>query len=87
MQMMGSSTNCVRTRPPPAYNTSVAQMAARMHRLGRAHSHEGVTSTYYLRDDGDDDDGKYYLLNLFDVFKIFLLNNCLDDEDAQVSAV
>lgn len=56
MQMMGSSTNCVRTRPPPAYNTSVAQMAARMHRLGRAHSHEGVTSTYYLRDDGDDDD-------------------------------
>jgi len=42
-------------------------MAARMHRLGRAHSHEGVTSTYYLRDDGDDDDGKYCLLNLFDV--------------------
>jgi hypothetical protein len=57
MQMMGSSTNCMRTRPPPAYNASVAQMAARMHRLGRAHSHEGVTSTYYLRDDNDDDDG------------------------------
>lgn len=60
MQMMGSSTNCVRTRPPPAYNTSVAQMAARMHRLGRAHSHEGVTSTYYLRDDDDDDGNLIY---------------------------
>lgn len=64
MQMMGSSTNCIRTRPPPAYNASVAQMAARMHRLGRAHSHEGVTSTYYLRDDGDDDDGKLTKIKL-----------------------
>lgn len=67
MQMVGSSTNCVRTRPPPAYNTSVTQMTSRMHRLGRAHSHEGVTSTYYHRDDGDDDDGKlieykYYVI-------------------------
>lgn len=50
-----AGSNCVRSRPPPAYNTSVAQMAARMHRLGRAHSHEGTT--YYMRDDIDDDDG------------------------------
>ncbi|XP_050430519.1 rap guanine nucleotide exchange factor 6 isoform X2 [Adelges cooleyi] len=54
VQTVGS--NCVRSRPPPAYNASVAQMAARMHRLGRAHSHEGVTSTYYMRDDVNDDD-------------------------------
>lgn len=35
-----------RSRPPPSYSVA-AQMAARinLHRLGRAHSHEGVTSS------------------------------------------
>ncbi|XP_039275936.1 rap guanine nucleotide exchange factor 2 [Nilaparvata lugens] len=39
--------------PPPAYNVA-AQMAARLHRLGRAHSHEGVTSYYHDEDDDED---------------------------------
>lgn len=39
-QMMGTNTNA---RLPPAYN--VAAQRALMHRLGRAHSHEGVTSS------------------------------------------
>lgn len=41
-------------RHPPAY--SVAAQMARLHRLGRAHSHEGVTTGnavgYYNTDDG-----------------------------------
>lgn len=50
-------------RIPPSYNMA-AQMA-RLHRLGRAHSHEGVTtnsglttSTYYHSQPHGDDDGK-----------------------------
>lgn len=43
-------------------------MEARMHRLGRAHSHEGVTSTNYLRDDGDDDDGKYIIIHILNCY-------------------
>ncbi|KAI5702604.1 hypothetical protein M8J75_002002 [Diaphorina citri] len=69
-----------RSRPPPSYSVA-AQMAARINlqRLGRAHSHEGVTSsstgalgqgglgtTYCPRHTGDEDD---------------------EDDDAQVSAV
>lgn len=41
-------------RHPPAY--SVAAQMARLHRLGRAHSHEGVTTGnvvgFYQTDDG-----------------------------------
>lgn len=48
-------------RHPPAY--SVAAQMARLHRLGRAHSHEGVTSaasvdTFYM-ENGEEEDGKY----------------------------
>lgn len=39
-------------RPPPAY--SVAAQMARLHRLGRAHSHEGC----HYHTDPDTDQGK-----------------------------
>ncbi|XP_075217382.1 PDZ domain-containing guanine nucleotide exchange factor isoform X2 [Lycorma delicatula] len=42
-----------RSRHPPSYSVA-AQMAARLHRLGRAHSHEGVTSYYHDEDDDED---------------------------------
>lgn len=61
-------------RHPPSY--SVAAQMARLHRIGRAHSHEGVTSvpisasgspspitnSSYLQhvDTREEDDGKYY---------------------------
>ncbi|XP_014601024.1 PREDICTED: rap guanine nucleotide exchange factor 2-like isoform X3 [Polistes canadensis] len=45
---MGGGSQC---RQPPAYK--VAAQMARLHRLGRAHSHEGVT---YRTDHEDDDD-------------------------------
>ncbi|KAJ8947204.1 hypothetical protein NQ314_008660 [Rhamnusium bicolor] len=44
-------------RQPPAY--SVAAQMARLHRLGRAHSHEGVTQGYHYHTDPDTDQGKY----------------------------
>ncbi|XP_056630523.1 rap guanine nucleotide exchange factor 2 isoform X4 [Diorhabda sublineata] len=40
-------------RQPPAY--SVAAQMARLHRLGRAHSHEGVTQGYHYHTDPDTD--------------------------------
>ncbi|KAK9736137.1 Ras association (RalGDS/AF-6) domain [Popillia japonica] len=40
-------------RQPPAY--SVAAQMARLHRLGRAHSHEGVTQSYHYHTDPDTD--------------------------------
>ncbi|RZC33237.1 hypothetical protein BDFB_012635 [Asbolus verrucosus] len=40
-------------RQPPAY--SVAAQMARLHRLGRAHSHEGVTQGYLYHTDPDTD--------------------------------
>ena len=52
-------------RHPPAY--SVAAQMAKLHRLGRAHSHEGVTTTssstpnvepFYLNEPGEEEDGK-----------------------------
>ncbi|XP_067008888.1 rap guanine nucleotide exchange factor 2 [Anabrus simplex] len=43
-----------RARQPPAY--SVAAQMARLQRLGRAHSHEGVTGSYYHTDPEEDDD-------------------------------
>nr|CAD7430193.1 unnamed protein product [Timema monikensis] len=43
-----------RPRQPPAYN--VAAHMARLQRLGRAHSHEGVTGGYYHTDPEEDDD-------------------------------
>ncbi|GLG96449.1 Guanine nucleotide-releasing factor 2 [Gryllus bimaculatus] len=43
-----------RARQPPAYN--VAAQMARLQRLGRAHSHEGVTGGYYHTDPEEDDD-------------------------------
>lgn len=49
-----------RTRHPPTYN--VAAQMARLQRLGRAHSHEGVTSYYH------DEDGMLYI-----VLKLFLI--------------
>uniref|UniRef100_A0A8D8PXE9 Rap guanine nucleotide exchange factor 6 n=1 Tax=Cacopsylla melanoneura TaxID=428564 RepID=A0A8D8PXE9_9HEMI len=46
MQPPGMAPPPPRSRPPPSYSVA-AQMAARinLHRLGRAHSHEGVTSS------------------------------------------
>ncbi|XP_026287919.1 rap guanine nucleotide exchange factor 2 isoform X4 [Frankliniella occidentalis] len=41
-------------RAPPAY--TVAAQMARLHRLGRAHSHEGVSGGYYLTEPEEDDD-------------------------------
>lgn len=46
-----------RSRHPPAYSVA-AQMAARLHKLGRAHSHEGVTSYYH------DEDGELMEINM-----------------------
>ena len=43
-----------RPRHPPAY--TVAAQMARLQRLGRAHSHEGVTGGYYHTD--PEEDGK-----------------------------
>lgn len=43
-------------RQPPAYK--VAAQMARLHRLGRAHSHEGVTQGYHYHTDPDTDHGK-----------------------------
>lgn len=42
-------------RQPPAY--SVAAQMARLHRLGRAHSHEGVTQGFHYHNDPDADQG------------------------------
>lgn len=44
-------------RQPPAY--SVAAQMARLNRLGRAHSHEGVTQGYHYHTDPDTDHGTY----------------------------
>lgn len=41
-----------RPRHPPAY--TVAAQMARLQRLGRAHSHEGVTGGYYHTDPEED---------------------------------
>lgn len=50
-------------RVPPSYN--VAAQMARLHRLGRAHSHEGVTTgalstntTYFHSSANAEEDGK-----------------------------
>lgn len=45
-------------RHPPAY--SVAAQMARLHRIGRAHSHEGVTlpNTEYFFTEPREEDGK-----------------------------
>lgn len=40
-----------RARHPPAY--SVAAQMARLHKLGRAHSHEGVTGYYHTDPEED----------------------------------
>ncbi|XP_018335456.1 rap guanine nucleotide exchange factor 2 isoform X2 [Agrilus planipennis] len=48
-----SAVNGPSRRQPPAY--SVAAQMARLHRLGRAHSHEGVTQGYYYHTDPDTD--------------------------------
>lgn len=60
-------------RVPPSYN--VAAQMARLHRLGRAHSHEGVTtgglttnSTYFHSPTNADDDGMFKLAQFFLVF-------------------
>lgn len=47
-----------RRQPPPAYSVA-AQLAARQHRLGRAHSHEGVTSHHPHLHYPPDEDGMY----------------------------
>ncbi|XP_066148648.1 rap guanine nucleotide exchange factor 6 isoform X3 [Euwallacea fornicatus] len=49
-------------RQPPSY--SVAAHMARLHRLGRAHSHEGVTQGYHFHTDPDIDQGDYDLTDL-----------------------
>lgn len=61
--LMGPPPSMKAPRHPPAY--SVAAQMARLHRLGRAHSHEGVTSaasvdTFYM-ENGEEEDGKYEL--------------------------
>ncbi|XP_021942904.1 rap guanine nucleotide exchange factor 2 isoform X4 [Zootermopsis nevadensis] len=43
-----------RPRHPPAY--TVAAQVAQLQRIGRAHSHEGVTGGYYHTDPEEDDD-------------------------------
>lgn len=48
--------NLQRQCPPPGYN--LATQMARLHRLGRAHSHEGVTSDVYYQT--PDEDGKFH---------------------------
>lgn len=58
---MGPPPSMKAPRHPPAY--SVAAQMARLHRLGRVHSHEGVTSaasvdTFYM-ENGEEEDGKY----------------------------
>lgn len=55
MNFLAASPNVMpppppRTRNPPAYN--MAAHMARMQKLGRAHSHEGVTSYYTDTEDG-----------------------------------
>lgn len=45
-------------RQPPAYK--VAAQMARLHRLGRAHSHEGVTQGYHYHTDPDTDHGELF---------------------------
>ncbi|XP_063987673.1 rap guanine nucleotide exchange factor 2-like isoform X3 [Diachasmimorpha longicaudata] len=52
MNMMRAGLGTVQCRQPPAYK--VAAQMARLHRLGRAHSHEGVT--YRTNHDDDDED-------------------------------
>ncbi|XP_011309778.1 rap guanine nucleotide exchange factor 6 isoform X5 [Fopius arisanus] len=52
MNMMRAGLGPVQCRQPPAYK--VAAQMARLHRLGRAHSHEGVT--YRTNHDDDDED-------------------------------
>lgn len=47
-----------RRQQPPAY--SVAAHMARMRRLGRAHSHEGVTQGYHYNTDPDTDQGTFF---------------------------
>ncbi|KAK6645111.1 hypothetical protein RUM43_001387 [Polyplax serrata] len=47
-----------RARHPPAYN--VAAQMARLHKLGRAHSHEGVVGYYHT--DPEEDGGHFYIL-------------------------
>ncbi|XP_048525291.1 rap guanine nucleotide exchange factor 6 isoform X5 [Dendroctonus ponderosae] len=47
--------NGANRRQPPSY--SVAAHMARLHRLGRAHSHEGVTQGYHFHTDPDTDQG------------------------------
>lgn len=51
-----------RARRPPDYN--VAAQMARMARLSRAHSHEGVTAGYYNSDPDEEDGIVYYILHL-----------------------
>ncbi|KAJ8915860.1 hypothetical protein NQ315_004674, partial [Exocentrus adspersus] len=47
------NTNGPGRRQPPTYR--VAAQMARLHRLGRAHSHEGVTQDYHYHTDPDTD--------------------------------
>uniref|UniRef100_A0A336LWG9 CSON006448 protein n=1 Tax=Culicoides sonorensis TaxID=179676 RepID=A0A336LWG9_CULSO len=63
-------------RVPPSYN--VAAQMARLHRLGRAHSHEGVTSTTT---------GSTGLTTNTTYFHNATHADDDDDDDAQVSAV
>lgn len=61
---MAPSARTGGVRVPPSYN--VAAQMARLHRLGRAHSHEGVTTgglstntTYFHSPTNADDDGEF----------------------------
>lgn len=59
-------------RQPPAY--SVAAQMARLNRLGRAHSHEGVTQGFHYHTDRDADPGKscFGLIKSTWVFYLFI---------------
>lgn len=56
--LMAPPQNSKVPRHPPAY--SVAAQMARLHRIGRAHSHEGVTlpNTEYFFTEPREEDGK-----------------------------
>lgn len=67
MNMMRAGLGPVQCRQPPAYK--VAAQMARLHRLGRAHSHEGVT----YRTNHDDGTS----INATQLYSFIIFHTCL----------
>lgn len=68
-------------RQPPAY--SVAAQMARLHRLGRAHSHEGVTGVtqgYHYHTDPDTDQGKFVIFKSCGYLNALINTRCVEFE-------